>query len=149
MISFIDEKIILLIEDNNDDEALTLRALKKNNLAEKVTVMRDGAEALEYLLGNEAEANPLPAVVFLDLQLPKISGLDVLEKLREAERTRFLPIVVLTSSDLEEDINMAYQLGCNSFIQKPIDFHRFIDEIGQLSLYWTHLNIHPTAVTSY
>ncbi|VAV83385.1 hypothetical protein MNBD_DELTA01-1393 [hydrothermal vent metagenome] len=148
MVSFIDENIILLIEDNNDDEALTLRALKKSNLADKVTVMRDGAEALEYLLGKEARANPLPAVVFLDLQLPKVSGLGVLEKLREAERTRFLPVVILTSSDLEEDINMAYRLGCNSFIQKPIDFHRFIDKIGQLSLYWTQLNIHPATVTS-
>jgi len=148
MASFVDENIILLIEDNNDDEALTLRALKKNNLADQVTVKRDGAEALEYLIGKEAESTPLPAVVFLDLQLPKVSGLHVLEKLRKAERTRFLPIVVLTSSDLEEDINTAYRLGCNSFIQKPIDFHRFIDEIGQLSLYWTQLNIHPATLTS-
>ncbi len=148
MVSFVDENIILLIEDNNDDEALTLRALKKNNLADQVTVKRDGAEALEYLIGKEAETTPLPAVVFLDLQLPKVSGLHVLEKLRETERTRFLPIVVLTSSDLEEDINTAYRLGCNSFIQKPIDFHRFIDEIGQLSLYWTQLNIHPATLTS-
>ncbi len=140
---FLKEKTILLVEDNNDDEALTLRAIRKNNLDSTVTVMRDGKEALTYLIGDTAWANPLPAVVLLDLQLPKISGLDVLEKLRDAERTRHLPVVILTSSDLEEDINTAYQLGCNSFIQKPIDFHRFIDEVGQLSLYWTHLNIHP------
>ncbi len=143
MDSFIKEKTILLVEDNNDDEALTLRAIRKNNFDSTVTVMRDGEDALAYLLGDTAWANPLPAVVLLDLQLPKISGLNVLEKLREAKRTRHLPVVVLTSSDMEEGINMAYRLGCNSFIQKPIDFHRFIDEVGQISQYWTHLNIHP------
>jgi two-component system response regulator len=141
------EKNILLIEDNQDDETLTLRALGKNNLAEYVTVMRDGAEALEYLLGKDAESRPLPDVVFLDLKLPKIDGLEVLEKLRSDKRTRLLPIVVLTSSDIEDDINKAYRLGCNSFIQKPIDFHKFTNEIGQLGLYWLRLNIPPVNIT--
>jgi two-component system response regulator len=137
------KKNILLIEDNQDDEALTLRALGKNNLAEHVTVMRDGAEALEYLLGKGSASRPLPDVIFLDLKLPKIDGLEVLQKLRDNQRTRLLPIVVLTSSDIEDDINRAYHLGCNSFIQKPIDFHKFTKEIGQLGMYWLHLNISP------
>ena len=142
------EKIILLVEDNPDDVALTLRALKKNNIANKVVVTRDGEEALEYLTasGRHAERNPsdLPEVILLDLKLPKVSGLDVLRAIRGNPQTRLLPVVVLTSSSEEQDILASYGLGANSYIRKPVDFDQFTESVRTLGLYWLVLNQSPS-----
>src|SRR5260221_14776459 len=141
------EKIILLVEDNPDDEKLTLRALQKNKISNEVVVARDGVEALDYLLGSGAEAenksNPLPQVVLLDLKLPKVDGLEVLRRLRAHERTRLLPIVILTSSNEEQDRITGYGLGANSYVRKPVDFNQFIEAARQLGLYWLVLNEPP------
>lgn len=138
------DKVILLVEDNPDDEALTLRALKKNNIQNDVVIARDGAEALDYLFGTGAYAgrdvSALPSVTLLDLKLPKIDGLEVLKKIRSDERTRFLPVVILTSSKEEQDLINGYRLGANSYIRKPVDFSQFIDAVRQLGLYWLLLN---------
>jgi two-component system, response regulator len=138
------DKVILLVEDNPDDELLTLRAFKKNNIANEVIVARDGVAALDYLFGkgdfNERDMKVMPALVLLDLKLPKIEGLEVLRRLRSDERTKFLPVVVLTSSKEEQDIISSYTLGANSYIRKPIDFEKFIIAVGQLGLYWLVLN---------
>lgn len=136
------EKTILLVEDNPDDEALTLRALKKNNIFNEVTVARDGQEALDYLFGAGAE-RPAPAVVLLDLKLPKIDGLEVLRRIRADPRTSLQPIVILTSSKEEQDIVSSYSLGANSYIRKPVDFSQFMEAIRQLGLYWLVLNELP------
>jgi two-component system response regulator len=141
-------KIILLVEDNPDDEALTLRALKKNNIANDVIVAHDGAEALDYLMGAGAYAgrdpNDWPQVTLLDLKLPKIDGLEVLRRIRADERTRLLPVVVLTSSKEEQDLLASYSLGANSYIRKPVDFNQFVEAVGQLGLYWLVLNEVPS-----
>ncbi|MEE8121433.1 MAG: response regulator [Anaerolineales bacterium] len=141
------EKIILLVEDNPDDEALTLRALKKNNILNNVVVARDGVEALDYLFGQgkhtDRDMNVMPEVILLDLKLPKIDGLEVLRRLRADERTKLLPVVILTSSDEERDIVASYDLGGNSYIRKPVDFARFTEAVGQLGLYWLVLNVSP------
>ena len=140
--------MILLVEDNPDDEALVLRALRRNNVGHHVQIARDGPEALDYLLGrNEAgqPKHPLPQVVLLDLKLPKIDGFDVLRRLRAEERTRLLPVVVLTSSSEEEDLIRGYENGANSFVQKPVDFDEFAESIRQLGLYWLLLNQTPPA----
>lgn len=129
--------VIVLIEDNPDDEALTLRALKKNAIGNEVIVLRDGAEALEFLLRPEA---PSPQLVLLDLKLPRIDGLEVLRRLRGETRTALLPIVVLTSSNEERDLVESYRLGANSYIRKPVDFEQFTDAVRQLGLYWLVLN---------
>ena len=129
---------ILLVEDNPDDVALTLRALKKNNIANEVIVAKDGIEALDYLFGDNATS--VPAVILLDLKLPKIDGLEVLERLRKDERTKFAPVVVLTSSKEEQDLVRSYKLGANSYIRKPVDFIQFSDAVRQLGLYWLVLN---------
>lgn len=138
------KKIILLVEDNPDDEALTMRAFQKNNIANEVLIARDGAEALDILFGTGAYAgrdlSKRIAVILLDLKLPKIDGLEVLRKLRGDERTRLLPVVVLTSSKEEQDIVGSYSLGANSYIRKPVDFQQFITAVGQLGLYWLVLN---------
>jgi len=138
------DKVILLVEDNPDDEALTLRALKKNNIQNDVVIARDGAEALDYLFGAGAYAgrdvSALPSVTLLDLKLPKIDGLEVLKRIRADERTRFLPVVILTSSKEEQDLINGYKLGANSYIRKPVDFSQFIDAVRQLGLYWLLLN---------
>lgn len=138
------DKFILLVEDNPDDEALTLRALKKNNIANEVMVARDGAEALDFLFRRGAHAGRepghLPTVTLLDLKLPKIDGLEVLKRLRADERTRLLPIVILTSSKEEQDLINGYRLGANSYIRKPVDFDQFVEAVGQLGLYWLVLN---------
>jgi len=138
------KKIILLVEDNPDDEALTIRAFQKNNIANEVLIARDGAEALDILFGTGAYAgrdlSKRIAVILLDLKLPKIDGLEVLRKLRGDERTRLLPVVVLTSSKEEQDIVGSYSLGANSYIRKPVDFQQFITAVGQLGLYWLVLN---------
>ena len=140
---------ILLVEDSADDEALTLRALKKNNILNEVIVTRDGAEAVEYLLGSGAkshqELSPGPAVVLLDLKLPKIDGLEVLRRIRGDHRTRLLPVVILTSSKEEQDLVAGYKLGANSYIRKPVDFNQFMEAIRQLGLYWLVLNEAPPA----
>lgn len=138
---------ILLVEDNPDDEALTLRALEKKNIANEVVVARDGAEALDYLFAKgtfkDRDASILPAVILLDLKLPKIDGLEVLKAIRADQRTRFLPIVVLTSSKQEQDLLNSYSYGCNSYIRKPVDFDKFVEAIAHLGMYWLVLNESP------
>jgi two-component system response regulator len=140
-------KIILLVEDNPDDEKLTLRALQKNKISNEVVVARDGVEALDYLLGSEAQTGsnlkPLPQVVLLDLKLPKLDGLEVLRRLRAHERTKLLPVVILTSSNEEQDRIAGYGLGANSYVRKPVDFNQFIEAARQLGLYWLVLNEAP------
>jgi len=140
-------KVILLVEDNPDDVDLTLRAFEMSRIANEVVVVRDGAEALEYLFatGRHADRSLLPEVVLLDLNLPRISGLDVLRRLRADERTRLLPVVVLTSSNEERDVLSSYDLGANSFVRKPVDFTQFVEAARQLGLYWLILNQGPTA----
>lgn len=130
------DKIILLVEDNPDDVVLTLRALKKNNFPNEVKVVSDGQEALDYFFGASAADNPFPTVMLLDLKLPKISGLEVLRRIRADQRTCILPVVILTSSKEEQDIISGYRLGANSYIRKPVDFNQFIEAIQQLGLYW-------------
>jgi len=139
------QRMILLVEDNPDDEALTRRALAKNNIQNEVRVARDGAEALEILLGTGAHAgHPLaPEVVLLDLKLPKVDGLEVLRRIRADERTRLLPVVILTSSREERDVVSGYGLGANSYIRKPVDFRQFVEAVRQLGLYWLVLNEPP------
>jgi two-component system response regulator len=141
------DKIILLVEDNADDEKLTLRAMKKNNIGNEVIVARDGVEALDYLLGTGAyegkKLNELPQVVLLDLKLPKLDGLEVLRRLRGHERTKLLPVVILTSSNEEQDRITGYALGANSYVRKPVDFKQFMEAAGQLGLYWLVLNEPP------
>jgi len=140
----LENKLILLVEDNPDDEALTLRALKKNNIANQVVVARDGVEALDYLFGTGAHAgrdmNVMPQVILLDLKLPKIDGFEVLRRLRADERTKFLPVVILTTSNEEKDRLNGYGLGANSFVRKPVEFGQFIEGVRQLGLYWLILN---------
>lgn len=147
------ERTILLVEDNPDDEELTLRALKKNNIVNEVTVVRDGSEVLDYLFCTGAyarrDASQQPAVILLDLKLPKIDGLEVLKRLRADERTRLLPVVILTSSKEEQDLVNGYRFGANSYIRKPVDFVRFIDAVRQLGLYWLVLNEPPPADMEY
>jgi CheY-like chemotaxis protein len=139
----------LLVEDNPDHEALTSRALKKNNIVNEVQVARDGAEALEMLMGTgRFEGNPVrPSFVLLDLKLPKIDGIDVLRRLREHQPTRLLPVVVLTSSDEERDVLESYRYGANSYIRKPVDFQQFLEATKQLGLYWLVLNQPPPELT--
>lgn len=142
-----DDRVILLVEDNPDDEALTLRALKKNNILNRVVVARDGAEALDYLFCRGAYAGregcELPELVLLDLKLPKVDGLEVLRQLRGAEPTRRLPVVILTSSNEQCDILAGYDLGANSYIRKPVDFTQFTAAVHQLGVYWLVLNVSP------
>ncbi|OIQ99405.1 response regulator rcp1 [mine drainage metagenome] len=134
------QKIILLVEDNPDDEVLTLRALRKNNMMNEVVVARDGQEALDYFFGEEASGNPVPTLMLLDLKLPKVNGLEVLRHIRANQRTTLQPIVILTSSKEEQDIINGYRLGANSYIRKPVDFNQFMEAIRQLGLYWLVLN---------
>ncbi len=141
------KKMILLVEDNPDDEALALRALKKSNLANEIAVARDGVEALDFLFceGQYADRDPcdLPVVVLLDLKLPKVDGLEVLKRIKRDERTRRLPVVILTSSSEERDIIDSYDFGANSYIRKPVDFNQFTEAVAQLGLYWLVLNEVP------
>jgi CheY-like chemotaxis protein len=142
-----EKKGILLVEDNPDDVDLTLRALKKGNILNEVVVARDGIEALDYLFGTGAYAGrdltSMPTVILLDLKLPKIDGLEVLQRLRADERTKFLPVVILTSSKEEQDLVNGYKLGANSYIRKPVDFLQFTEAVRQLKLYWLLLNEPP------
>lgn len=141
------KKVILLIEDNPDDEMLTLRAMKKNNILNEVIVLRDGEEALDYIFAKGKfegrDAAEVPQVILLDLNLPKVSGLEILKKIRGDERTRLFPVVVLTSSNSEKDMVESYKLGANSYIRKPVDFDQFVDSVKQLGLYWLVLNEIP------
>ena len=141
------DKVILLVEDNPDDEVLTLRAFKKNNIGNEVVVARDGAEALNYLFGAGAysgrDARVVPSVTLLDLKLPKIDGLEVLQRIRADDRTKLMPVVILTSSKEEQDLINGYKLGANSYIRKPVDFGQFVDAIRQLGLYWLVINESP------
>ncbi len=138
------EQVILLVEDHPDDEELTMRALAKNNIKNEVVVVRDGVQALEYLFGTGAYAgrdmSMMPQIILLDLKLPKIDGLEVLRRLRADDRTKFLPVVVLTSSKEEHDAVKSYQLGANSYVRKPVDFQEFTKAVQQLGLYWLILN---------
>ena len=140
-------RIILLVEDNPDDEALTLRAIRKRGITNEVVVARDGAQALDYLFAQGAyagrEASSDPAVVLLDLNLPKIDGIEVLRRLRAHVRTRLLPVVVLSSSSEEKDIIASYSVGANSYIRKPVDFDQFLEVAGFLGMYWLLLNESP------
>ena len=141
------QKYILLVEDNPDDEALTLRALKKNKLANGVVVARDGAEAVDFLFGTGAhggrDAGDLPQIVLLDLKLPKLDGFEVLRRVRADKRTKTLPVVILTSSKEERDIVQGYRDGCNSYVRKPVNFDEFVEATRQLGLYWMLLNEVP------
>lgn len=138
---------ILLIEDNPDDEALTMRAFKKSHLANDVVVARDGVEALDYLFGTGAyegrDVSDKPHLILLDLKLPRLDGMDVLKRIRSDERVNLIPIVVLTSSREQEDLIRSYALGANSYIRKPVDFNQFVHAVQQLGLYWLVLNESP------
>ena len=142
-----EQKIILLVEDNPDDVDLTLRAFRQNNISNKVVVARDGTEALDYLMGTGRykgrDVRDLPVVILLDLKLPKIDGLEVLKKVRGNEITRLLPVVILTSSIEENDVITGYKLGANSYVRKPVDFTQFVDAIKLLGLYWLLWNEPP------
>ena len=142
-----EDRIILIVEDNPDDEALTIRALKKNNIGNRVVVVRDGVEALDFLFCTGAYASrdskDMPQVTLLDLKLPKVDGLEVLKRIRADERTRLLPVVILTSSKEEQDLIESYEYGANSFMRKPVDFDQFADSVHQLGLSWLVLNEIP------
>ena len=141
------DDVILLVEDNEDDVDLTLRALKRNNIRNEVVVARDGAEALDYLWGTGnytgRDTSVMPQVVLLDLKLPKVDGLEVLRRVRSDDRTKLLPVVVLTSSKEQQDLVESYSLGANSYVRKPVDFNQFVDAVRQLGLYWLVLNEPP------
>ena len=145
-----EDKIILLVEDNPDDEALTIRALKQHNIANEVVVARNGAEALDYLFGTGAhegrDLGDTPAVVLLDLKLPKIGGLEVLRRLRADARMKRLPVVILTSSEEDQDKLQGSELGANSYVRKPVDFDQFFEAVRQLGLYWLILNEAPPKI---
>ncbi len=145
------EKIIMLVEDNPDDEELTLRALRKANIANEVFVARDGTEALDFLFGTGRHAGlktlPMPAVVLLDLKLPKLNGIDVLKRMRADPRTKLIPVVVLTSSSEDEDMLKSYQSGANSYVRKPVEFSSFANAVTQLGMYWMLLNQVPPTRT--
>ncbi len=138
---------ILLVEDNEDDEILILRELKKQNVTNPITVLRDGAEALDYLFctGSYADRDPneFPTLVMLDLKLPKVDGLEVLRRVRADERTKLIPVAVVTSSDEERDITESYSRGANSYVRKPVSFDKFREAVRQLNLYWSLINIPP------
>jgi len=142
-----EDKMILLVEDNPDDEALTLRALKKSHIGNEIFVVRDGAEALDFLFCTGAYAHrdkrEMPHMILLDLKLPKVDGLEVLRRIRADERTYLLAVVILTSSNEEQDLLEGYKKGANSYIRKPVDFNQFAEAIRQLGLYWLVLNEPP------
>ena len=141
-----ESKVILLVEDNPDDEALTLRAFAKNNMGNRIIVVRDGAEALDWLMRRGPYADrrdPDPQVVLLDLKLPKVDGLEVLRQLRDDPRTKLLPVVILTSSKEESDLVRGYELRANSYIRKPVDFARFVESVREIGMYWLVLNEPP------
>ena len=142
-----EDKMILIVEDNPDDEALTIRALKKNNIGNRLVVVRDGVEALDFLfctgVYSNRDPNDSPQTILLDLKLPKVDGLEVLKRIRADERTSLLPVVILTSSSEERDLLQSYRNGANSYVRKPVDFNEFLDAARQLGLYWMVLNEVP------
>lgn len=141
------QRVILLVEDNPDDEALAIRALKRHHIGNEIVVAHDGVEALDYLFGTGQYAgrdiNARPTVILLDLKLPRVDGLEVLRRIRENEATRLLPVVILTTSSEEQDLLNSYSLGCNSYIRKPVDFLQFSEAIRQLGMYWLLMNEPP------
>ena len=137
---------ILLVEDNPDDEALTMRAFKRANIANDIEVVRDGQQALDYLFGERADNRPVPGLILLDLKLPKVDGLEVLAQIRAHERTKLTPVVILTSSREETDLIAGYGGGANSYVRKPVDFDQFSESVRQLGLYWLVVNEAPPAV---
>ena len=141
------DRVIMLVEDNPDDVELTLRAFKKNNISNEVVVVGDGAAALDYLFGTGEyegrDTSKMPAVVLLDLKLPKVDGMEVLKRIRADERTSLVPVVILTSSKEDGDVMQSYKNGCNSYVQKPVDFDRFVKAAHELGLYWLVLNEPP------
>jgi two-component system response regulator len=142
-----ENKVILLVEDNQDDEELTIRTLKKNNILNDIVVAHDGIEALDYLFGTgkfkDRDMNVMPVIIMLDIKLPKISGLEVLKRIRSDKKTKLLPVVILTSSDEERDLIESYKLGANSYVRKPVNFSQFQKAVQQLALYWLLLNSAP------
>ena len=139
-------KVILLVEDNPDDEALTLRAFAKNNIGNRIVIVRDGAEALDWLFKRGQYAgrqDPEPQIVLLDLKLPKVDGLEVLRQMRDEPRTKLMPVVILTSSKEESDVLRGYELRANSYIRKPVDFARFVEAVREIGMYWLVLNEPP------
>jgi|SRR5580698_2947760 two-component system response regulator len=146
-----DGQIILLVEDNPDDEALTLRALQRNNITNQVVIAHDGVEAIDYLFGQGAyegrDPCDLPQIVLLDLKLPRMDGFEVLKKLRADPRTKLLPVVILTSSKEQQDLVQGYGLGANSYVRKPVDFDQFVQAVRQLGLYWLVLNEKPQSAS--
>jgi two-component system response regulator len=133
-------RTIMLVEDNPDDEMLTLRALKKNSILNDIIVARDGAEALEVLFAKASRGEPLPGLILLDLKLPKVDGLEVVRRIREDERTRIIPVVILTGSKLDEDILAGYRGGANAYVRKPVNFAEFAEAVKALGLFWLILN---------
>jgi two-component system response regulator len=142
-----DERIILLVEDNPDDEELTIRTLRKNHIKNDIVVVQDGVEALEYLFGmgkySNRDITKMPVLIMLDIKLPKLNGLEVLKKIKNDNRTRLIPVVILTSSDEERDLIESYKFGANSYVRKPVDFVEFQKSVQQLALYWVLLNEAP------
>jgi two-component system response regulator len=142
-----EKNIIMIVEDNEDDLELTLRAFKKNNISNEIVIARDGIEALDYLMGTGAhkgrDLRVMPEVILLDLKMPRMGGIEVLRHIRSNEHTKLLPVVILTSSDEEKDMIESYECGVNSYIRKPVDFGQFVDAVRQLSLYWVVLNQCP------
>ena len=138
---------ILLVEDNPDDVELLMRALRKNNIANNIAVTRDGAEALDYLYATgkytERDADEIPRIILLDLKLPKLNGLQVLERIRADKRTELTPVIILTSSKEEQDLISGYRCGANSYVRKPVDFNEFVDAVRQIGLYWLLINESP------
>ena len=145
-----DKEIILLVEDNPDDVLLTKRAFKKSNILNELVVASDGVEALDYLFGTGAyegrDLNIMPVLILLDLRLPKLDGIDVLRRIRDDERTKLIPVVILTTSKEHQDLIQSYNLGANSYIRKPVDFDQFVQAVKQLGLYWVLLNEPPPVV---
>lgn len=141
------QKVILLVEDNPDDERLTIMGFEENRIANEIVVARDGKEALEYLFGPSQDTKHLPQVIVLDLKLPKINGIEVLQKIRENELTRYIPVVVLTSSREDRDLVETYKLGVNAYVQKPVDFVEFGQAVKHLGMFWLLLNNYPEAKT--
>lgn len=146
----IEDRVILLVEDNEDDELLALRAFRKNRIRNPVVVARDGVEALEYLFGSGAESdsreNVMPSLILLDLNLPKVNGLEVLRRLRTDERTKYLSVVILTTSNEDKDMISSYDLGANSYVRKPVEFGAFTEAVKQIGAYWLGLNEPPPVV---
>lgn len=143
------KNVLLLVEDNPDDEELTLLAFEQSQIANEVVVVRDGVEALDYLFGTglyaERDMSIMPALILLDLQLPRINGLEVLQRMRADNRTKLLPVAIMTTSNEEQDLINSYSLGCNSYIRKPIDYDQFVTAVQQLGVYWLLLNEPPPA----